>query len=138
MEKHNSFFGRDKNKTYDTLPLVRMHAGPNRMETDIKEEEIEKYPTEIVAMDSIVRFEPEVKMKKEKSKEIVRDLVELIINGHENDIPPIFVTETKFGYVILDGHHRYHAHEIAGSKLISVKVVPQDEVQFNLGDSLED
>jgi len=138
MENLSSFFGRDKNKTYDTIPFARMHAGPNRRGTDINEKFLSKYPTEIIMMDNIVRFEPEDKMEREKNKKTVAGFVELIKNGHENDIPPIIVTETKSGYLILDGHHRYHAHEIAGSKLISVKIVPEDEIQFNFGDDLEE
>jgi uncharacterized ParB-like nuclease family protein len=138
MEQFNSSFGRDKNKIYDKPPLVRMHAGYKSTGAKVMEKEILQYPTEVVMMDSIVRFEPENKMEKEESQVIVAEMVEMIKEGRESELPPIFVSETKHGYIILDGHHRYHAHEIAGSKFISVKVVPQDEIKFNFGNTLED
>ncbi len=102
--------------------------------TTIESSVVEGLPVELVLMDNVLRFEPEEKMNEPDGKKTVEELVQKIKDGDLDSIPPVYVMEVKGGYMLLDGHHRYHAHELAGSKFITVKVVPSERVETNIID----
>lgn len=93
---------------------------------------LEELPTEFVLVDSLTCYEPEEKMDKVESQAILNKIVKEIEFGGADKIPPILVMETRGVYMIIDGHHRYHAHKILGLKFIKAKVAPQEEIQVSL------
>jgi hypothetical protein len=93
---------------------------------------LEELPTEFVLVDSLTCYEPEEKMDKVESQAILNKIVKEIEFGGVDKIPPILVMETRGGYMIIDGHHRYHAHKTLGLKFIKAKVAPQEEIQVSL------
>jgi len=97
---------------------------------------LEGIPVELVLINSIVRFEPEEKMGQPDSAIQVEEMVQKIKNGEEEPLPPISVMEVKGGYMILDGHHRYHAYELAKSQFVPVRVIPKEEVSVEIIDNL--
>jgi hypothetical protein len=126
------YFHMEKiNNELNQRPPVRMEVRPGEFNSLIRGTEIDgldldKFPTELVRVDRIVRFEPIEKMEIPGNDTYVEELVQKIKNGQEHEIDPILVMEVRGGYMVVDGHHRYHAHVLAESRFIAVKVIPEE------------
>lgn len=74
-----------------------------------------------IPISQIVPFEPEDKMKLPASKKNMLNIAKAIRLGHK--INPIVVRKSGNEYTVVDGHHRYFAAKIAGSKTIRAKII---------------
>ncbi len=88
-----------------------------------------KLPVETIQLDNLVGFEPDEKIQQEMSSRAVIELSEKIKNG-TYDAPPIMVRKYKNWFQVVDGHHRFHAHKLAGNKTIDVRVIPQEDIDY--------
>jgi hypothetical protein len=91
--------------------------------------DFEKLPVESILMKNLEGFEPDEKMEDVQSAVKVADMAEAILTGDYNE-PPVAVRRHGGGYQVIDGHHRFHAHRVAGSTNISVRVVPEEDIVF--------
>lgn len=84
-------------------------------------------PVVNIPADQLVGFEPDSKMQQPKS----RANVEKIIAGLEkgDKLPPLLVRKHKDGYQILDGHHRFRAYKLSGTKIIPAQIVPDSDIE---------
>lgn len=90
----------------------------------------ENIPSQEIPIEKIKRFEPESKMHSEKSSRLVQEIVDVINAGKKNALPPILVRVVEDSYEIIDGHHRYQAHMITNCETISVKIIPESEIEI--------
>jgi len=56
--------------------------------------------------------------------------VEKIVAGLKQGakLPPLLVRKYKNGYQVLDGHHRFWAYKLLGTKSIPAQVVPDEDI----------
>ena len=57
--------------------------------------------------------------------------VEKIVAGLKqgDKLPPLLVRKYKNGYQVLDGHHRFLAYKLLGTKSIPAQVVPDEDIE---------
>jgi ParB-like nuclease domain len=81
-----------------------------------------------IPLSQIVPFEPAEKMNLPASKKNMLNIAKAIRLGHK--IKPILVRKDNNGYIVVDGHHRYFAAKIAGSKTIQAKIIQPKNVEI--------
>lgn len=91
--------------------------------------DFEKIPVQTILMDDLVGFEPEDKKDKPESANKISEMAEMIKNGTYN-LPPILVREFQGKYQVVDGHHRFFAHQSANSLTIEVRVIPSEDIIY--------
>jgi hypothetical protein len=91
---------------------------------------VEKYkskgPTVNIPTHKTVGFEPDDKMHRPENKAKMHAIVKSIKSGKQTE--PILARKHKDGYQVIDGHHRFHAHRLVGSKTIPAKIVPPEHI----------
>lgn len=75
----------------------------------------------------LVGFEPDNKMNQPASKANVEKIVAGLKQGAK--LPPLLVRKYKNGYQVLDGHHRFWAYKLLGTKSIPAQVVPDEDIE---------
>lgn len=75
----------------------------------------------------LVGFEPDNKMDQPASKANVEKIVAGLKQGDK--LPPLLVRKYKNGYQVLDGHHRFLAYKLLGTKSIPAQVVPDEDIE---------
>lgn len=91
--------------------------------------DFEKLPVKVLQMADLVGFEPDEKMDSISSASKVTDMTEMILIGTYVE-PPILVRRYQNGYQIVDGHHRFHAHRLAGAAHIEARVIPEGDITY--------
>jgi hypothetical protein len=66
-------------------------------------------------------------MTQPKSKANVEKIVAGLKQGDK--LPPLLVRKYKNGYQVLDGHHRFWAYKLLGTKSIPVQIVPDSDIE---------
>jgi len=84
-------------------------------------------PVVNIPVNQLVGFEPDDKMNQPKSKANVEKIVMGLKRGDK--LPPLLVRKYKNGYQVLDGHHRFWAYKLVGTKTIPVQVVPDSDIE---------
>ncbi len=82
-------------------------------------------------IDRISGFEPDSKMDIPKHRKRMLRMVRIIKGGGSDSLPPILVRldpSRPDRWQIIDGHHRFHAHRLAGERTIRARVVPNESV----------
>jgi hypothetical protein len=74
-----------------------------------------------------VGFEPDSKMNQPKSQANVKKIVAGLKKGDK--LPPLLVRKYKNGYQVLDGHHRFWAYKLSGTKSIPVRIVADKDIE---------
>jgi GNAT superfamily N-acetyltransferase len=74
-----------------------------------------------------VGFEPDSKMNQPKSQANVKKIVAGLKKGDK--LPPLLVRKYKDGYQVLDGHHRFWAYKLSGTKSIPVRIVADKDIE---------
>jgi hypothetical protein len=74
-----------------------------------------------------VGFEPDSKMNQPKSKVNVEKIIAGLKKGDK--LPPLLVRKYKDGYQVLDGHHRFWAYKLSGTKSIPVRIVADKDIE---------
>jgi hypothetical protein len=80
-----------------------------------------------ISANKLVGFEPDDKMTQPKSKANVEKIVAGLKQGDK--LPPLLVRKYKNGYQVLDGHHRFWAYKLLGTKSIPVQIVPDSDIE---------
>lgn len=91
--------------------------------------DFEKLPVETLQMADVVGFEPDEKMDSISSASKVTNMVGLILSRTYTE-PPISVRRYQNGYQVVDGHHRFHAHRIAGVASIEARIIPEEDILY--------
>lgn len=91
--------------------------------------DFEKLPIETISMADLVGFEPDEKMDESTSSSKISEMAERIRNGTYVE-PPILVRKYEGKYQVVDGHHRFHAHKLANSVSIQVRVIPLEDIVY--------
>ena len=84
-------------------------------------------PVVNISADRLVGFEPDSKMNQPKSQANVKKIVAGLKKGDK--LPPLLVRKYKDGYQVLDGHHRFWAYKLLGTKSIPVQIVPAKDIE---------
>ena len=84
-------------------------------------------PVVNISANKLVGFEPDDKMTQPKSKANVEKIVAGLKQGDK--LPPLLVRKYKNGYQVLDGHHRFWAYKLLGTKSIPVQIVPDSDIE---------
>ena len=84
-------------------------------------------PVVNIPANQLVGFEPDDKMNQPKSKANVEKIVAGLKKGDK--LPPLLVRKYKKGYQVLDGHHRFWAYKLSGTKSIPVQIVPAKDIE---------
>jgi hypothetical protein len=84
-------------------------------------------PVVNISANKLVGFEPDDKMTQPKSKANVEKILAGLKQGDK--LPPLLVRKYKNGYQVLDGHHRFWAYKLLGTKSIPVQVVPDSDIE---------
>lgn len=101
---------------------------PKNFGADVQDDGKGDEPTISIPLDQIVPFEPEDKMKLPSSKKNMLNIAKAIRLGHK--IEPILVRKGTNGYIVVDGHHRYFAAKIAGTKTIRAKIIQPKNIEI--------
>ena len=108
-------------------PKVTLWTNPKHLGADVNDEDFSHIEPSNIPVDDVVGLEPEQKMEIPSSKKNMEQIASSIKKGEK--IKPILVRKHGKGFQILDGHHRYHAHRMAGSSHISARVVPDEDIE---------
>jgi predicted chitinase/uncharacterized ParB-like nuclease family protein len=108
---------------------VTLYTDPSYYGAEVADNAGEGISVQEIPLDSLVGFEPDVKMQDKKSAANMSKMVELLKAGKGKELPPILVRKYKDGYQVLDGHHRFHAYKKAGMKTIPAKLVPDEDIK---------
>lgn len=118
-------------KLLSEIIRAKLYTDPNYFGADISQSRENNPKTKTVRMSDIKStFEPKEKTASgtgsSSSRKNVSGMVDTIRKGKGGNIPPINVRRNPegVGYQVLDGHHRFQAHQEAGVKNIKVKEVP--------------
>ena len=84
-------------------------------------------PVVKIPANQLVGFEPDDKMNQPKSQANVKKIVAGLKKGDK--LPPLLVRKYKDGYQVLDGHHRFWAYKLLGTKSIPVQIVPAKDIE---------
>ena len=84
-------------------------------------------PVVNIALNKLVGFEPDAKMKQAKSKKNVKNILVSLQKGDK--LPPILVRKYKNGYQVVDGHHRFWAHKLLNKYSIPAQIVPDSDIE---------
>ena len=84
-------------------------------------------PVVNIPANQLVGFEPDDKMNQPKSKVNVEKIVAGLKQGAK--LPPLLVRKYKDGYQVLDGHHRFWAYKLLGTKSIPSQIVPDKDIE---------
>lgn len=102
------------------------------VDVDDPEGELEKAPTTILPLDSLILNEPAAKMKSPESRKTLKSLMKALKDG--KTLPPLVVRKLGDGYQILDGHHRYFAMKALDIKNTKAVIVPPEDIEISKHD----
>lgn len=118
-------------KLLSEIIRAKLYKDPNYYGASVSQTRENNPQTKSIKMSDIKStFEPGEKTASAtgsaSSRKNVSGMVDTIRKGKVEDIPPINVRRNPagVGYEVLDGHHRFQAHQEAGVKNIRVKEIP--------------
>jgi len=118
-------------KPLSEIIRAKLYTDPDYFGADVSTTRENNPKTKSINMSQIKStFEPKEKTAvgtgSEKSRKNVSGMIDSIRKGKGDSIPPISVRRNPdgVGYQVLDGHHRFQAHQEAGAKQIAVREVP--------------
>jgi len=107
---------------------IRMSHDPDDFGAYIYDDSgLEELPVVSLPIDRVEGFEPEEKMDDPASRKKMLHMAVGI-----DDLPPILVRQHPSNpskWQVIDGHHRLHAHRLAGSEMIPARVVPEEFIE---------
>ena len=107
---------------------IRMSHDPDDLGAYLDDEiGLERLPIISLPIDQIEGFEPEEKMDDPASR---KKMLHMAV-GIDN-LPPILVRQHPSNpskWQVIDGHHRLHAHRLAGSEVVPARVVPDEFIE---------
>jgi hypothetical protein len=121
MKSFKQYINEEKKRPRITLWLNPEYLGATP-HTDFDD-----IPNQHVPITDIQGIEPEDKMNIPSSQHKMQNIANSIRNGE--NIPPILLRKHEDGYQVLDGHHRFYAHRLAGSPTVLSKVIPHKDIR---------
>jgi len=106
---------------------VKLFTDPSYFGAEIDDTGFDNLPVVNISVDRLVGFEPDDKMNQLKSKANVEKIVAGLKQGAK--LPPLLVRKYKDGYQVLDGHHRFWAYKLLGTKSIPSRIVPDKDIE---------
>jgi ParB-like chromosome segregation protein Spo0J len=115
-------------KLIDVLKeVVNLYPGKMGADVNLTKKDYKRYKTVDIDIKKLVRNEPLVKMKTEKSKKNIMNLMAVIKTGQKMDpIEVMQIGEDK--YKILNGHHRFTAYQRLGITKIPSVIIPAKDI----------
>jgi len=106
---------------------VKLYTDPSYFGAEVDDAGFDSLPIVNIPADRLVGFEPDSKMNQPKSRANVEKIVAGLEKG--NKLPPLLVRKYKDGYQVLDGHHRFWAYKLSGTKSIPVRIVADKDIE---------
>lgn len=106
---------------------VKLYTDPGYFGAEVDDTGFDSLPVVNISADMLVGFEPDSKMNQTKSQANVEKIVAGLKKG--NKLPPLLVRKYKDGYQVLDGHHRFWAYKLLGTKNIPVRIVADKDIE---------
>ena len=106
---------------------VKLHTDPGYFGAEVDDTGFDSLPVVNIPANKLVGFEPDSKMNQPKSQANVEKIVAGLKKGDK--LPPLLVRKYKNGYQVLDGHHRFWAYKLSGTKSIPVRIVADKDIE---------
>jgi hypothetical protein len=106
---------------------VKLHTDPGYFGAEVDDTGFDSLPVVNILANKLVGFEPDSKMNQPKSQANVEKIVAGLKKGDK--LPPLLVRKYKNGYQVLDGHHRFWAYKLSGTKSIPVRIVADKDIE---------
>ena len=106
---------------------IKLYTDPGYFGAEVDDAGFDSLPVVNISADRLVGFEPDSKMNQPKSQANVKKIVAGLKKGDK--LPPLLVRKYKNGYQVLDGHHRFWAYKLSGTKSISVRIVADKDIE---------
>jgi len=106
---------------------IKLYTDPDYFGAEVDDTGFDSLPVVKISADRLVGFEPDDKMKEPTSRANVKKILAGIKQGDK--LPPLLVRKYKDGYQILDGHHRFWAYKLSGTKSIPVRIVADKDIE---------
>jgi hypothetical protein len=106
---------------------VKLHTDPGYFGAEVDDAGFDSLPIVNIPANKLVGFEPDSKMNQTKSQANVKKIVAGLKKGDK--LPPLLVRKYKNGYQVLDGHHRFWAYKLSGTKSIPVQIVADKDIE---------
>jgi len=106
---------------------VKLYTDPGYFGAEVDDAGFDSLPVVNISADRLVGFEPDSKMQQPKSQANVEKIVAGLKKGDK--LPPLLVRKYKNGYQVLDGHHRFWAYKLSGTKSIPVRIVADKDIE---------
>ena len=106
---------------------VKLYTDPDYFGAEVDDTGFDNLPVVNISADRLVGFEPDDKMNQPKSQANVKKIVAGLKKGDK--LPPLLVRKYKNGYQVLDGHHRFWAYKLSGTKSIPVRIVADKDIE---------
>ena len=107
---------------------ITVYTNPEYQGADIPDEYMKRPKDTDVPVNSLYGLEPDDKMKAKEHADTMLALALKMRKGWTPD--PIIVVKTSKGYMILDGHHRWHAARKAGVETLPAVVVDKGDLKY--------
>jgi len=111
---------------------IRMSHAPDDLGAYIDDEEgVDDLPIVNLPVDRVSGFEPDAKMDIPKHRKRMLRMVRTIKDDGSDSMPPILVRPDPTRpdrWQVIDGHHRLHAHRLAGERTIKARVIPDESI----------
>jgi hypothetical protein len=106
---------------------IKLYTDPDYFGAEVDDAGFDSLPVVKISADRLVGFEPDDKMKEPTSRANVKKILAGIKQGDK--LPPLLVRKYKDGYQVLDGHHRFWAYKLSGTKSIPVRIVADKDIE---------
>jgi hypothetical protein len=106
---------------------IKLYTDPGYFGAEVDDAGFDSLPVVNISADRLVGFEPDSKMNQPKSQANVKKIVAGLKKGDK--LPPLLVRKYKNGYQVLDGHHRFWAYKLSGTKSIPVRIVADKDIE---------
>jgi hypothetical protein len=106
---------------------VKLYTDPGYFGAEVDDAGFDSLLVVNISADRLVGFEPDSKMQQPKSRANVEKIVAGLKKGDK--LPPLLVRKYKDGYQVLDGHHRFWAYKLSGTKSIPVQIVADKDIE---------
>jgi GNAT superfamily N-acetyltransferase len=106
---------------------IKLYTDPGYFGAEVDDAGFDSLPIVNISADRVVGFEPDSKMQQPKSQANVKKIVAGLKKGDK--LPPLLVRKYKNGYQVLDGHHRFWAYKLSGTKSIPVRIVADKDIE---------
>jgi len=106
---------------------IKLYTDPGYFGAEVDDAGFDSLPVVNISADRLVGFEPDSKMQQPKSQANVEKIVAGLKKGDK--LPPLLVRKYKNGYQVLDGHHRFWAYKLSGTKSIPVRIVADKDIE---------